>query len=153
MFGWFLFFLIGLGLFIVHFLLRRKPFSLRWMGVVLAGILGGALASLDRLPFVSGTLPIPSFGPIPVGFTGAIGILIADRISLFQKEFLQFFATLLIGIFIGVVTALWLLPYWFLRYSGVHVSPLSLILTFFVIGFLTAFGYTLPRRWFYREWK
>lgn len=153
MFGWFLFFLIGLFIFIVHFLLRRKPIRVQWPGLILAGLVGGALASLDRIPWISGNLQIPSFAPILVGLTAGIGILISDRISLFQKEFLQFFATLLIGLSIAIVTALWLLPYWLLNYPGKHFSPLSVILTFFVIGFLTAFGYTLPRRWFYREWQ
>ncbi len=153
MFGWFLFFLIGLFVFIVHFLLRRKSSRLQWAGILLAGLAGGALASLDRMPFVSGIPPVPSIAPIFIGLTGAIGILISDRISLFQREFLQFFATLLLGIFIAIITALWLFPYWLLRYPGSHFSPLSLILTFFVMGFLTAFGYTLPRRWFYREWE
>jgi hypothetical protein len=76
----------------------------------------------------------------------------ADRGRIFERELLQFFITpalsLLLALLLasGVVLAM--------RWSGLEaaIRPglFPICLTCLLIGFMTVFGYTFPRRWFKR---
>ena len=147
--GFLLFLLIGMSQFGSFVLLRAKSSVVLWAGHAAAGLLAGCFVAMlpVKIPTQGFALPswgLPLIGALSGALTGA-----ADRWGLFHRELLQFFVTpglsftlaLLLGS--GVLLAL---------RGGGHGShdlfPVGL--TCLLIGFMTVFGYTFPRRWFKR---
>ncbi len=145
----FLFFLVGLTIFIsTHFIksARETDRFLIFLGSgILSGLLIGLLAGTPWPPSVQ----IPGGGVAVVGGLAGIVLYIADRGKLITRPGLQYFATILLGLVLaalsyGVVSL-------YTAFATVeHRIPeeRTLVpLVFILVGFLTVFGYTFPQRW------
>ena len=147
-----LFLLIGMVQFAAFVFLRKKNGDLRWFGHAIAGLLAGGFIALlpARIPTQGFTLPplgFPVIGLLSGVLTGA-----ADRAGIFQREILQFFVTPGLGFLLAVLLASGVVL--LTRSSGleaaVRIDIFPIGLTCVLIGFITIFGYSFPRRWFKR---
>jgi hypothetical protein len=147
--GFLLFLLIGMVQFGAFVWLRGKSGTTRWTGHVAAGLLAGGIAAVFpvKIPTQGFTLPpsgLPMIGALSGFLTGG-----ADRMGLFHREILQFFLTpgLSFMLALPLASGVWLYRSVIGR-GGHDFVPVGL--TCLLIGFMTVFGYTFPRRWFKR---
>jgi len=147
-----LFLLIGMVQFAAFVFLKERNGGIRWFGHAAAGLLAGFFVALlpVRIPtqgFILPQLGLPLIGLLSGLMTGA-----ADRVKLFQREILQFFITPGLGFLLAMLLAsgvvLCLRPGG--REVNARIDVLAIGLTCLLIGFMTIFGYSFPRRWFKR---
>jgi hypothetical protein len=151
--AWFLFFLIGLVQFGIHAAFIKKRPGFRFAAYVVGGTLAGCLIVLlpVRIPTPEFHLPM-----LTIPLTGALsGVLIgvAERFRLFNRPLLQFFITPALGLVLAFTSSFLVRAYLWVSgketWTRTQLFPVGL--TFLLIGFMTVFGYTFPRRWF-RKW-
>jgi hypothetical protein len=145
-----LFFLLGLSVFGVKWIVGDRP---EWIRIV-AFIVTGALSGLI-IGFIGGKqllIMLQLSRPLLAGIGVAAGIVLysADRVGLIYKPGIQYIVTILLGSILAVISYVLLLIYQSILPTEHIVSPPTrlLALSFFLIGFLTVFGYTFPERWF-----
>jgi hypothetical protein len=147
--GFLLFLLIGMVQFGAFVWLRGKSGEVRWAGHVATGLFAGGIMALlpIKIPTQGFTLPplgFPLIGALSGLLTGA-----ADMWGLFQRELLQFFITPGLSFLMALLLTSGVMLV--LRNGGRGDSDIFPIgLTCLLIGFMTVFGYTFPRRWFKR---
>lgn len=150
--GLLLYFVIGLAEFSAFAAWHGRPPRLLFFILPLTGLAAGALIAVLPVRF-------PAFGfHFPAGLTiwigGVSGLLLAliEHKQGFRKSILPFFITPLLGLILAAaaVAAVWLTA--LLRgprlTAAVLIGPVLLVSG--LVGFMAAFGYTLPRRWFQR---
>jgi hypothetical protein len=151
--AWLLFFLIGMAQFGVHVWLRRRQPVVRFASYVVSGILVGGVIALLPIPIPTPEFHFPAQGIPLIGALSGILIGAADKFRLFNRQLLQFFITPALSLILAFVSVVIMLFYLIItRQENLirpHLFPISL--TFMLIGFMTIFGYTFPRRWF-RHW-
>jgi hypothetical protein len=152
MIAFLLFLLIGLVQFVAFVLLRKKNAGARWAGHLVLGLLaGGLIACLPvRIPAQGFDFP-PSGFPI-VGLLSGLLTGSADRWRIFERELFQFFVTPALSLLLALLLAsgVVLSMRWGGREDAIRLDLFPVCLTCLLIGFMTVFGYTFPRRWFKR---
>ena len=148
-----LFFLLGLSVFGAKFMMKDRP---EWVRIV-AFIVTGALSCII-IGFIGGeklllVLQLPRPLLAVIGVAAGIVLYGADRTGLIHTPGIQYIVTILLGSILAVISYVLLLIYRSMLPTEPIVSPPTrlLALSFFLIGFLTVFGYTLPERWFKRR--
>ena len=150
--GLLLFFVIGLAEFAAFASWQGRPPRLRFFILFAAGLAAGAV--IEVLP-----VRLPAFGfHFPAGLAvwigGVSGLLLAlvESRQGFRKSLLPFFITPLLGLVLAAAAAaaVWLTA--LLRGPRLTAAEIfgPVLLVSGLVGFMTAFGYTLPRRWFQR---
>jgi uncharacterized membrane protein len=147
--GFLLFLLIGMVQFGVFVLLRGKSRAVRWTGHVTAGLLAGGIMALLPVKVPTQGFILPRFGFPLIGALSGLLTGAAERWGLFNREILQFFVTPGLSFLMALVLAAGILLALRSGSRGDHdFFPIGL--TCLLIGFMTVFGYTFPRRWFKR---
>jgi hypothetical protein len=147
--GFLLFLLIGMAQFGAFIWLKGKNGAIRWAGHAAAGVLAGVLVALLPVTIPTQGFIVPYFGfPIIGGLSGFLTGA-ADQMGLFQNEILQFFITPGLSFSLALLLAFGVLVMQRTGgRGGFDIFPIGL--TCLLIGFMTVFGYTFPRRWFKR---
>jgi hypothetical protein len=147
-----LFLLIGMVQFAAFVFLRKKSGGLRWFGHAVAGLLAGGFVALLPVQIPTQGFTLPPLGFPLIGLLSGLLIGAADRGKMFQREILQFFITPGLGFLLALLLASGVVL--FMRSGGregaarIDIFPIGL--TCLLIGFITIFGYSFPRRWFKR---
>jgi hypothetical protein len=148
-----LFFLLGLSVFGVTFMIKDRPQWIRIVAFIVTGTLSGAIVGFIGGERMLVMLQLPR--PLPAGIGAVAGIVLysADKVGLIHKPGIQYFVTILLGSILAVISYILLLIYQSILPAEHIVSPPTrlLALSFFLIGFLTVFGYTFPERWFKQQ--
>jgi hypothetical protein len=146
------FFAVGLAEFAVVTMLQDRPAGLRFWILAATGLAAGAaIAALPvRFPFFG--FRMPRVLPVWIGGVSGLLVALAEAKRAFRGQWLPFFITPLLGLVLAVAAAAVIVTASLLRHSPLPVrdfwGPVSLVSV--LIGLMTAFGYTLPRRWFQR---
>ena len=152
MVGFLLFLLIGMVQFGAFVWLRGKSRRVRWAGHVAAGLFAGGIMALLPIKIPTRGFTIPPLGFPLIGLLSGLLTGAADRWGLFQRELLQFFITPGLSFLMALLLASGVVLS--LRSGGregiVRSDIFPIGLTCLLIGFMTVFGYTFPRRWFKR---
>jgi hypothetical protein len=145
-----LFYLIGMIQFGTHVLLRKKDWKIRIAALIGCGIAVGGAIALSRLLIPTPEFEWPSAATPLVGALSGLLIGFAERWRLFNREILQFFVTPVLSITLAACSFLFLSCHFWAAGQGpflrTHLFPVGL--SCLLIGFMTVFGYTFPRRWF-----
>lgn len=150
--AWLWYFFIGLMIYLADRLFANRSRRIRFRVFVGSGILAAVPAAWLGASGVA-AFHISKWLIIAGGaLAGALFFWTENR-KWFEKFWLRFFLTPVLGVLSGVA--------WIVLFSAdsvfrktVSVSlqkPLLVLVTFFLIGLLTAFGYTLPERWFAKK--
>jgi hypothetical protein len=147
-----LFLLIGLVQFAAVVLLRRKNADVRWVGHLVSGLLAGGLIACLPVRIPAQGFDFPPWGFPIVGLLSGLLTGSADRGRIFERELLQFFITPALSLLLAFLLAsgVLLALRWSGREDAIRPYIFPVCLTCLLIGFMTVFGYTFPRRWFKR---
>jgi len=146
----FLFFFLGLSLYIISRVTKKKPPTIRVLIYIgTGGIAGGIIGALSELP-LSSMIHIPLSGIIIFGGLTGMIFSLAESYRLMSRPGITYILTMLLGFILAALSFLLLKFYMALahvqfRLPGQTTSALLLLL---LIGFITAFGYTFPQRFF-----
>ena len=145
-----LFFLLGLSVFGAKWIVRDRPEWIRIVTFIVTGVLSSMIIGFiggERLLLM---LQLPRPLLVLIGAASGIVLYSADKVGLIYKPGIQYIVTILLGSILAVISYVLLLIYQSILPTEHIVSPPTrfLALSFFLIGFLTVFGYTFPERWF-----
>lgn len=142
-----LFFFVGLSIFGTKYFVEKRSEALRFIVFAGSGMLSSGIIAL-----IAGSALFPVLR-VPTGFWAAIGgmagiiLYAAERGGLIDKPGIQYITTVLLGsILAGVAYGLMIL-YRTINHLEVFIPKNLLLLSFVLMGFLTVFGYTFPKRW------
>jgi len=146
----FLFFIVGLLIYVTKLLVKKQTPLIHFLSFVGSGFIGGGLITLIT------DYPLGPTMQIPWGITAIIGGLAGiilygtERGKLVTRPGIQYFVTILLGLCLaGLSYVLVHLYTTFFRAGDMTLDRGALsLLVFVLVGFLTIFGYTFPERWF-----
>lgn len=152
MIAFLLFLLIGLAQFAAFVFLRRKNAWVRWAGHLASGLLAGGFIACLPVRIPAQGFDFPSLGFPIVGLLSGLLTGSVDREKIFERELLQFFITPALSLLLALLLAsgVVLAMRWGGREGAFRPDLFPICLTCLLIGFMTIFGYTFPRRWFKR---
>ncbi len=147
-----LFFAIGLAEFSGYAAWQGRPARLLLLILPAAGIAAGALIEVLPVRFPAFGFHLPAGLAIWIGGVSGLLLALVESGQGFRKSFLPFFITPLLGFILAAAAAAFVWLTAFLRGPRLTATELfgPVLLVSGLIGFVTAFGYTLPRRWFQR---
>ncbi|MBN2202384.1 hypothetical protein JW777_10550 [bacterium] len=147
-----LFFAIGLAEFSAFAVWQGRPPRHLFFILPAAGLAAGALIEILPVRFPAFGFHFPDGLAVWLGAVSGMIVALVESRQGFRKSFLPFFITPLLGFILAAAAAalVWLTA--FLRGPRLTAAELfgPVLLVSGLIGFITAFGYTLPRRWFQR---
>jgi len=147
---WFLF--IGLAIYLGHLPFREKSERFRIWIFAGSGTLAAVPAAFLGAPGVA-AFHVPAGLIIVLGALAGLVVFWSKTKQWFERFWLRFFVTLILGAAIGSIQVGIFAAYSaIIRSAGILLkAPLLVVSTFFLMGLLTAFGYTLPERWFAKK--
>ena len=153
--AWLWFFFIGLVIYWIHLPFVKKNERILFWAFVGSGTLAAAAASCFGAGDVAAAFHIPAGLIVLTGALAGSVIFWFTRNKWFEKFWLRFFLTPLLGMILAAVLFVVFVAYSALRKTtGIIVEkPLLVFFTFFLMALLTAFGYTFPERWFAKKEK
>ncbi|MDM7926669.1 MAG: hypothetical protein QUS35_11700 [bacterium] len=150
--GLLLFFAIGLAEFIAFAAWQGRPPRLLFLILPAAGLAAGALITVLPVRFPAFGFHLPAGLAVWIGGVSGLLLALVESKQGFRESLLPFFITPLLGLALAATAAagVWLTA--FLRGPRLTAAELfgPVLLVSGLVGFMTAFGYTLPRRWFQR---
>ncbi|RKY53391.1 MAG: hypothetical protein DRP89_06280 [Candidatus Neomarinimicrobiota bacterium] len=145
-----LFFLVGLFIFATSLFVRKNRSSIQFMVFLGSGIIACGILSIITSSLLYPIVQISRIGMIVMGGLAGIVLWVAERGKLINRPGIQYFSTIILGLILtGLYYGLMFFYTTFVKTSyriGKNKTPL--FLAFLLIGFLIAFGYTFPQRWF-----
>ncbi len=146
----FLYIFIGLVIFGVKVLTQGRAQRLGLPGFIAGGVIAGAVIPLLTRTPLGPAIAVP--GTVPVIFGALAGVILyfAETWGITTRPGIRYASTLILGVILGVLA-------WGVTALVGSVTSDVIILTsqgvlrytiFLLAGFLTAFGYTFPERWF-----
>jgi hypothetical protein len=150
--GLLLYFVIGLAEFSAFAAWQSRPPRLLFFILPAAGLVTGALISVLPVRFPAFGFHFPAGLAVWIGGVSGLLLALIENKQGFRKSILPFFITPLLGLILAAAaaSAVWLTA--LLRGPRLTAAELfgPVLLVSGLVGFMTAFGYTLPRRWFQR---
>jgi hypothetical protein len=150
--GFLLYFVIGLAEFLAFAAWQGRPPRLRFFILFAAGLAAGALIAILPVRFPAFGFHFPAGLAVWIGGVSGLLLALIENKQGFRKSILPFFITPLLGLILAAAAAVgvWLTA--LLRGPRLTAAELfgPVLLVSGLVGFMTAFGYTLPRRWFQR---
>jgi len=145
-----LFFLVGLFIFTANLFVKGKRSSIQFLVFFGSGVIAcGILSIITSSPFYP-MVQISRIEMLAIGGLAGIVLWAAEKEKLINKPGIQYFATIILGLILtGLYYGLMFLYTTFAKTTyriGGNKTPL--FLSFLLVGFLIAFGYTFPQRWF-----
>ncbi len=147
-----LFFAIGLAEFIAFAAWQGRPPRRLFLILPAAGLAAGALIAVLPVRFPAFGFHLPAGLAVWIGGVSGLLLALIESGQGFRRSFLPFFITPLLGLALAVAaaSAVWVTA----ALRNGRMTPADffgpVLLVSGLIGFITAFGYTLPRRWFQR---
>ena len=145
-----LFFLVGLFIFAANLFVRKKDSSIQFLVFLLSGIVACGILSMITSSPLYPMVQISRLEMLVIGGIAGIVLWAAEKEKLINKPGIQYFTTIILGLILtGLYYGLMFLYTVFTKTTyriGENKTPLFLSLL--LIGFLIAFGYTFPQRWF-----
>jgi hypothetical protein len=142
-----LFFFVGLSIFGAKHFVEKRSEALRFIVFAGSGVLSAGIIAL-----IAGSALFPVLR-VPAGFWAVVGgmagiiLYAAERSGLIDKPGIRYITTVLLGsILAGVAYGLMILYRTTTQIDSIIPKNL-LFLSFVLMGFLTVFGYTFPKRW------
>jgi hypothetical protein len=147
-----LFFAVGLAEFAAVSALQNRPPRLRFWILIAAGLAAGAAVAVLPVRFPSFGFRFPQGLAVWIGGVSGLLVALLEAKHGFKNTLLWFFITPLLGLILSAAAASGIWAVAVFRGSPLPAKDLfgPVALVSALVGFMTAFGYTLPRRWFQR---
>ncbi len=150
--AWLWFFSIGLAIYLGHLPFRKKNQRYRIWIFIGSGTLAAVPAAFFGAPGVA-AFHVPAGLIIVLGTLAGTVLYWSEERKWFERFWLRFFLTFILGVTIACILILVFVVYSAMNKSAgvLWKAPLLVVSTISLMGLLTAFGYTLPERWFAKK--
>ena len=144
-----LYFMIGLAVFLVKLITRKRPGAIRMPIFILAGTGAGFIAGLIA-GFPMPAADIPAFMGSIIGFFGGLILYWIDHRKWISRPGLAYVTTIVPGVVLAVL--MYGLSYLYILITKIpvhsRITGVQMWALFLAVGFAIGLGLTFPERWF-----